>query len=271
MIMLLVVSCKTPDTFVKYGLLLLAVFLSGCIVIPTPEFDSGSARTNITENTPLQFEPGKTTRADIIAALGEPDAVSPDERILAYRSEKIRGWALVINDEGPVFKDLYLMAEFDDQGILQRFNYSSSWIGTVDPSKMLPTVTSVDAKAVRLQKPAVWLPGVDGYNGWRTFRNWLTGNAIFTEDQKAVHGRLLLTDIDMQFVTYKELANTDPELIIPLETISEVNVDTWGRLGRLVVRSCTDKVHSFEIQKGIYSDMESLQLFAEFLQNKITH
>jgi hypothetical protein len=58
----------------------LAVFTSGCLIIPTPHFDSGKARANLDKNSPQRIEPGVTRREQMLLQLGEPDAVSSDKR-----------------------------------------------------------------------------------------------------------------------------------------------------------------------------------------------
>lgn len=253
--------------------LALAVCASGCIVIPTPEFNSGMARANIKKETPSQFELGKTTRADLISALGEPDAVSPDELMLAYRSEKIRGYWIAGSQAGAVdgyiYKYLYLVAEFDAHGVLQKLEPSSHWLVPADPNKMLPAATEANVNlAVLLQKPADWLPGVDGYKSRKSFWTYV----FHPEYEKKVTGQLLLTDTNLQFVAKYQFANTtDPELLLPFAAITEVSVDKFGSCRRLVVRTRNGEVHSFEILKGIFMDMEGLQSVEELLQSKIKH
>ncbi len=248
--------------------LALVVCVSGCCAIPTPEFDSGRARANINDKTPQQFEPGKTTRADVISALGEPDAVSPDELMLAYRSEKIRGYIYIIygRDIGTIYKDLYLVAVFDAHGVLQKLEPSSHWLSPADPTKMLPAAIEPSVNmAIRLQKPASWLKGVDGYKS--------PGATLVI----GLLGQFLLTDTDLQFVAdgekgpFANIIPTGPSLILPFNEIIEVRVDNYMLGQRLVVRTRAGEVHSFGIFKGIWLDKEALQSVAELLQSKIKH
>src|SRR6266581_9613371 len=66
---------------------LLASLLSGCIV-PLPNRDTGNPRKDLGQPTASRIEPGVATIEDVLLKLGEPDAVSPDERSLAYRSQR---------------------------------------------------------------------------------------------------------------------------------------------------------------------------------------
>ena len=104
--------------------LALAYGTTGCLIIPTPHSDTGYARTNLDLRTPEQFTPGVTPRQDIILALGEPDAVSWDERQMAYRSEKVVALWLVFggysgSDAGTIYKNHFYVFEFDPQGRFQ--------------------------------------------------------------------------------------------------------------------------------------------------------
>jgi len=274
-----IVRCDHANAPVKFHclqVLALALVLcaSGCIVIPTPEFNSGQARGNITKETPAQFEVGKTTRAELVLALGEPDAVSPDEHIWAYRSEKIRAIVCFAGYTtaacGPITKDLYLLLQFNEQGVLQKIESSSHWFTSADSDKMLPAAAgskaaTTDASlSARLQKPAFWLKGVDGYKP--------RGAA----QMRGLPGKLLLTDANLQFFAdvpkgeFANIAPTGPELILPFAAITAVRVDSYGFGGRrLVVRTSANEAHSFEISKGFFNDAEALQSFAEFIQGKI--
>ena len=67
----------------------LAILTSGCLIIPTPHFDSGRTRSRFDKRSLGQIEPGVTSREQVLVQFGEPDAVSSDRRKIAYRSEKV--------------------------------------------------------------------------------------------------------------------------------------------------------------------------------------
>jgi len=106
---------------------LLTLGTAGCLVIPVPHSNSGYARTNVVAHTPEQFVPGQTTREAVILALGEPDAVSRDERELAYRSEKVVAvWIIAAASQGAggatggdIYKNNFYIFEFDPNGLYQ--------------------------------------------------------------------------------------------------------------------------------------------------------
>lgn len=259
------VSRKRRSYFLNLlAVVLLAGCTAGCIVIPTPEFDSGAARANINKKTPRQFEVGKTTRAEVVLTLGEPDAVSPDERKLAYRSEKICGfWAVGGYGSaagGPIEKDRYLVAEFNAQGVLQKMERSSRWVGSTDPDKKLgiAAMTNLDA-TIRIQSFANWLADVDGYKPHHA------------TEMMGLPGKLLLTDTELKFVSKGQFANDPPAFTMSYAAMSELTVDKFMFGRRLVIRSRNGEIHAFEIlgPRGITQDRQKLQEVHEFLQSKI--
>ena len=251
----------------------LAIGTSGCLVIPTPEYNTGKARANINRQTPKQLEPRKTTRAQVVMALGEPDAVSPGESRLAYRSEKVCGlWfvgAYGSGAGGTITKDRYLVVEFDPQGMLQKAERTSTWFGSKYASKLLyssaqgadlgfPDVTTAD------ERPAMTLrasdfAGVDGYQG--------KGRATWIGQP----GCLLIYRTRLEFLSDAEFANSGPALTLPYDSLGEVRVEKYFLGRHLVVRTRAGGVHSFDIYgpKGAVQDKQALQTVAEFLQTKV--
>jgi len=151
--------------------LVLAVCASGCIIIPipTPELNSGITRTNIGQNSPQQFALGKTTRGEVVSVLGEPDAISPDELMMGYRSSKIRGIFMVgtvgAASGSPITKDSYLVFKFDARGVLQKMESSAHWMNVVLANSLLSSATATNVNlGIRLQNNADWQTGVDGYD-----------------------------------------------------------------------------------------------------------
>jgi hypothetical protein len=115
---------------------------SGCLIIPTPESDSGNARANLNPQSITNIQPAITTIQDVILALGEPDAVSPDERKLVYRSEKIVGvWFIAGGynaDGGVLTRDRYLLIELDERGVVQSRKLSAPWFPST-PDRLMKT------------------------------------------------------------------------------------------------------------------------------------
>ena len=110
----------------------LLLVLTGCIAIPTPEHALLAGHGKITNKDLATLKVATTTREDVLLSLGEPDAISPDESIMAYWWRVIGGYFCVASPfyggfAGPFFKDYLLMFEFDPQSRLTRFTRSGSY------------------------------------------------------------------------------------------------------------------------------------------------
>lgn len=248
-------------------LALLAVLLgcnTGCI-IPTPGLNTGEARRNINKNTAGQFQPGRTTRADVILALGEPDAVAPDEHKLAYRSEKIA--AILVAGAGysggaaPIEKDEYLVFEFDGRGRLIKSERSTHWFTSADPSRKLGLTSNAIPRDsdIRIECSASWLSGVDDY---RT-----KGFA----GAEWIKGRLVLTDTQLRFYSRSRFGNQGAVFSLPYKAIAEVSEDKIfiGRL--LAVRTRAGQHYAFQIwgDSTWAIDRKKLGEIQQFLSAKI--
>src|SRR3989442_15550371 len=66
----------------------LPTFLSGCLIVPLPNRDTGNARKDLGQRVANRIEPGVTTMEHVMLELGEPDAVFSNERSIAYRRER---------------------------------------------------------------------------------------------------------------------------------------------------------------------------------------
>lgn len=256
----------------SHGLLAFALVVTsaGCLILPTPEFDSGEARANIKKMTPAQFEPGMTTRAEVILALGEPDAVSPDECSLIYRSEKVCGLWFVggyySGAGGTIERDRYLVADFDGRGVLAKFERSASWVGSKTPGALLrnpnPTTgwTRQPETVVRQSCRGHWYPNVDGYQS--AHANAFIGHP----------GQLILTDTRLCFVTDSQWANAEPALSLAYETLGQVRLAKLGFGRRVVVRTQSGEVHAFTLygNNGVFENRPVMEAVREFLESATT-
>ena len=112
------------------GILLVAFAMSGCVPIIYSERYEKPSRQNLTDTVPAFIEAGRTTMADVVLALGDPDTVAADESWIAYASayrEGGGGAALVLAGGGQVGllggarkQMLYrrLLVRFDAEGVV---------------------------------------------------------------------------------------------------------------------------------------------------------
>jgi len=113
------------------GVLLLVLAMTGCVPIIYPARYEKPSRQNLTDAVPAFIETGRTTMADVVLALGDPDTVAADESWVAYAStyrEGGGGAALVLAGGGQMGllggatkQMLYrrLLVRFDDAGVVK--------------------------------------------------------------------------------------------------------------------------------------------------------
>lgn len=110
---------------------LIAVFLAGCIVIPTNFYSQGS-RKNVREQMP-EIVSGKTTLEEVFLMLGEPDTISSDERRAAYEWTKVKAlWAVGGANTaitGSIEKETLFVIEFDSLGVVSGTKVESKYKG----------------------------------------------------------------------------------------------------------------------------------------------
>ncbi len=96
------------------------VLLTGCVVVPV--FQEAPFKDDVIE--PLKV--GKSTRADVLMALGEPRFVSVDERYFAYTAGQLH--AVLIVGGGyqaaalPIATTHFLVVEFAPNGTISKLD-----------------------------------------------------------------------------------------------------------------------------------------------------
>ena len=251
--------------------LLLLLGTAGCLIIPVPHSDSGYARTNVVAHASDQFVPGRTTREEVIVALGEPDAVSRDESQLAYRSEKVVAWWIIAGGYnatgGTIYKNHFYIFEFDPSGRFQTVRETGQ-LGMVqgahEPLLNHPAFSFGNSKTTvaGTTQAAFWLRNVDGFRSKGATSS--LGEA----------GEFLLTESNLAFTADSQFSNAAPSLDLPLASIVSVYVDKHLFMRRLVVHADTGAVHTFQILRpnslgGVWQDKSAMQAACDFIQSKI--
>ena len=106
------------------GMALLALTglgLSGCLIIPTPSHGGVAV---IPEETIGSFEPGTTTRADVLLRVGVPAKRLQEDRFFVYEWERIHAylivWLLFDGVGQEIYRPHYLGLEFTPKGRVKR-------------------------------------------------------------------------------------------------------------------------------------------------------
>ncbi len=247
--------------------LTLLMFGSGCLIIPTPEFDSGSARANFNQQSLAQLQPGVTTMEDVLLRFGEPDAVSPDERKLGYRSEKVAGiWILAGGysaASGAITRDHYLLVELDENGVVRNRNLSAQWFFPRTPDSLLETKGWLGASSAAMDEtaaisgPVFWFPNTEG------FKKLSLGPGEYSR------GYLALTPTGLQFRDRTQLGNTPPRWLLPYSMLTECRTAKFGLGRRVVIRTRDHQVHSFNFVHGVWDDKKKTNAAGEFIRTQI--
>ena len=112
--------------------------LSGCIIIPTPSHGGVGV---ITEETIESFEPGKTTRADILLRLGDPAERLEEDRFFVYQWKRIHGYFVAGGGYSGVAATLLathsLGIEFTPDNRLKRVKVIHPWLALTEKRSSL--------------------------------------------------------------------------------------------------------------------------------------
>lgn len=117
--------------------LLLILFFSACMVIPTPEHRiAGRVPCDDEKTTFIVKE--TTSKEEVLLKLGEPDLVLNQERIFVYRWEMVAAYFIVGGygggAAGPIQRPHFLIIEFNDRNIVNRHEVRASVFSSSVPS-----------------------------------------------------------------------------------------------------------------------------------------
>ncbi len=255
----------------------------GCIVVPVPQSESGRTRSEVDQQALKEFTPGKTTFAEVTNRLGVPDAISPDERQMAYRTEKTTGMRLAMipgQNNGPdrVYTERIYFFEFDERGLLKNSrqtvhkNVTAQWPNHTAlqgvSERYRPLVQAENSAylapgetAWRVEEQCDWLPGETGSKG------------LGTLPPTAIPGRLFVTESNLYFYSTAQLANAGPVCKVPFDSITEIRApgDDWGHPAGLVVFAKTGGPNAFAIHlyDSGFPDSKAVMADFEFIRSKI--
>lgn len=109
--------------------LLLILFCSACIVIPTPEHRIQGRVPCDSDKTTFMVK-DTTSKEEVLLKLGEPDLVLNQERLFVYRWEMVAAYFAVggygAGAVGPIQKTNFLIIEFNDKNAVTRHEVRES-------------------------------------------------------------------------------------------------------------------------------------------------
>ena len=141
------------------GMALLALTglgLSGCIILPIPTPSHGGEGV-ITKETIESFEPGKTTRADVLLRLGDPAERFQEERFFVYQWMRINGYLEIVTPfagaETPFRHSCYLGLEFTPDNRVKRVKVLDPWFNFLELDDQHPQLQKWMAEERELPHP----------------------------------------------------------------------------------------------------------------------
>jgi hypothetical protein len=194
----------------------IASLTTGCVFIPVPHDYVVGSRQNMTEQSTNLIQPGKDTIEKLMLKMGEPDAVSPDERRITYASEKSVGELFIFgldtdgSDLPNVSSYRFLNIMLDHHGVVTNcFLIKQLSIGVSPDNQMSMFVGSIHGEPIKVSFEALCNPDFN---------------------PRAFYGHIMLTDSTLYDFEESQLPHDDPVLSLRYETIKNywVTNDPFG-------------------------------------------
>ncbi len=246
----------------RISIILISMTLAGC-VIPLSARDADS-RQNIDDKVPDFIVVGKTTRADVLLTLGEPDHASDNGLWFTYtRTSREGGLLFLVSGQGgPTSEKMVsrrVIVTFDASGVVtsakyERLPWTAREIG-VGPSVsrgpwaaggyLFPTDSSgvsedggtITGKAFA---PALWHKGIRGWTELRAFH-------LAPPEPPAIEGSLFVADNAVFFFSPNADNKSKPLFKLAYADIADVYIDNFVGNRRLVVKRTDGSYESFTV------------------------
>ncbi len=243
----------------RIAIVVVGMALAGC-VIPLSARDADS-RQNIGDTVPDFIVVGKTTRADVLLTLGEPDDASDNGLWFAYtRSSREGGFLFLVSGQGGPSSEKMVsrrvIVTFDEAGVVtstkyERVPWTAGEVGA-GPSMsrgpwasgeyLFPTDSSgVSGEggiiAGKAFAPALWHKGI---------RGWAEVKAFHLEPP-AIEGSLFVGDNAVFFFSPNADNKSTPLLKLPYTDIADVYIEKFGLNRRVVVKRTDGSYESFSV------------------------
>lgn len=257
-------SAKTPTNLIL--IVLMSMLLTAC-PIPLPRGDTSDSRQNVGDVVPDFIVAGKTTRGDVLLALGEPDGMSDNGERFTYTRRTREGGVLLLiaagGGAGGVSTETMtyrrLIITFDGAGIVT--DARSEQASCTERELMMgETIRSAPCVSVSGQDllssdigtvftPALWHQGVHGFELIRGFR----------PEPPAIHGSLVVGETHIYFFLPDADSKSVARLQIPYADIEDISVETFGFNRRVVVKRLSGAYESFSVGRGVSVDSNTTE------------
>ena len=233
---------------IKFAAFILVVALvsltSGCVFIPTPHYYAVGSRQNVTAQSTNLIQLDADTIEDVMLKLGEPDAVSPDERKIAYSFEKVVGFLIFIGvpapDEPEITRQHFVNFAFNGNGVATNLEFS-----THQPTMLTGLIGGEKIKI--------------GFQSWQ-----------YSGQYQMVAGSLMLTESALYFSKQTQWLNEQPSLSLRYDSFTGC---VWAKDGvdspTLTVRTKDGQTYSFAICGWGRSAQNAVESACDLVKSKI--
>ncbi len=257
----------------RIAIILISMTLTACL-IPLSARNEDS-RQNIGDSVPDFIVVGKTTRADVLLTLGEPDHASDNGLWFAYTRTSREGGVLflVSGQGGPSSENMVsrrVIITFDESNVVtsakyERMPWKAGEIGIgMSMSRgpwetgeyLFPTDSSAvneDGRTIagKVFAPALWHKGIKG---------WAEVKALHLEPD-ATEGSLFVGDAAIFFFSPNADSKSKPLLKLAYADIADIYIDKFGVDRRIVVKRTDGSYESFTVirRTGMRVDAKSTE------------
>jgi hypothetical protein len=241
---------------------------AACVPIPLMPGDMDVSRTNIGATVPEFIVAGRTTRADVLLALGEPDGGGEEGDQFTYsRIASKGGMAFLVagaagNSMGAgtfeTRKMSYarLVVRFDSAGVVIEAKVQTD--ACMELAVSASSATGPCADPAGRDLPPIGAPDaatLDELARGHTFASvmWLRGSRGFDFVQNPsgasapifLKGRLVVGETNLLFFPPEAKGKTGPYLRLPYARIAEAYIEKYGRSRSLVIRGTGGAYETF--------------------------
>lgn len=256
---------------------LAASALAGCPV-PMPGGDMDESRQNVGDAVPEFVVIGKTSRADVLLMLGEPDGASEGATHLTYTRRTSEGGLLLLLPAGYTMGGVLtramtyrrLVIDFDAAGIVVAARLVRTSCRETSLQDQTPPCVSMSGQDLspgpgaafhgQIFAPAGWHEGLRGFDG---LRQWRLAPA-------ETPGRLLIGEDHVLFFPSDADTASEPLLKIGYAQIADVFIDSLGSNRRVVVERSDGTFESFTIRRdGMAVDGQASETAAQLMKSRL--
>jgi len=268
--------------------------VAGC-VIPLPSGESATTRRNVGDSAPESIIVGKTTRAEVVSLLGEPDSASQDGALMVFGRDTTRGGVMIVLPGAPAgflavgwtdVTNRRLVVRFDAHGLvsdatMERKDCVRGVVGMATGSGGwgVESAPCLDVGGQDLTAPAedARLPTDEGEIARYDMSTWTIDAQSFREGDVRRVGVLAIADRSLVFLwkwqvrggvvtQEKQPVRLKPGVTIPYTQMVRIEIVKFGFSRLLIVESRGRHFDMFQVPGRAFTTNVETEAAAEELK-----